>query len=80
MATNKPATEEAAARAPELLDIDDLRKRHRTGRAVFAGVCAAQGWRPGKAVTEAEFLAAVRAFTGAPMGPAKPAKESEAKK
>ena len=53
MATNKPATEEAAARAPELLDIGDLRKRHRTRRAVFAGVCAAQGWRPGKAVTEA---------------------------
>ena len=32
--------------APELLEISELKRKHRTGRAVYAGVCAAQGWRP----------------------------------
>ena len=32
-----------------------------------AGVCSAQGWKPGKAVTEEEFLEAVKKFENAPM-------------
>lgn len=52
---------------PERLEIEALRSKHRVGRAVFAGVCSAQGWRPGKQIAEDEFLAAVKAFTGAPM-------------
>lgn len=61
---------------PELATIDTLRKKHKTGRAVFAGVCAANGWRPGKAITEEEYLAAVAGFTGGPASP-RPRKEAK---
>ena len=61
---------------PELLEIGELRSKHKIGRAVFAGVCAAQDWKPGKQITEEEFLAAVKAFTGAPMSGARSRKEA----
>lgn len=72
--------EQIKAKGPELLGIDELRTKHKIGRAVFAGVCSAQDWKPGRAVTEAEFLTAVASFNGAPMGPARAANESEARK
>lgn len=56
------------APVPVLLALEALQKKHGVGRAVFAGVCAARGWRTGRAVTEAEFLEAVRAFSAASMG------------
>lgn len=52
----------------EPLPIERLREECGVSRPVFAGVCAANGWRPGRVMTEAEFHAAVEAFTGAPMG------------
>ena len=58
MATKTQKPEGAAA--PELVAIDKLREQHKVGRATYAGVCAANGWRPGKAMTEDEFLAARR--------------------
>lgn len=61
---------------PELLEIGELRSKHKVGRAVFAGVCAVQNWKPGKQITEEEFLAAVKAFTGAPMNGARSGKEA----
>mgnify|MGYP000431025431 CR=1 FL=1 len=83
MANNKaapgPAPEpKQTDKAPEFFDIGELRSKHKIGWAVFAGVCAAKEWKPGKAVTEEEFLAAVREFNAAPMTGAR--KESEAKK
>lgn len=70
-ATSAPATTQAAGpqepKAPGLFEIGELRKKHKVGRAVFAGVCSAQGWKPGKAVTEEEFLEAVKKFENAPM-------------
>ena len=48
--------------------------------SVFAGVCSAQGWKPGRAVTEEEFLAAVKNFENAPMNGAHTTKESEARR
>lgn len=63
---------------PELLEIGELRSKHKIGRAVFAGVCAAQDWKPGKKITEAAFKAAVEAFTGAPMSGARSEKEARA--
>lgn len=45
MATKTQKPEGAAA--PELVPIDKLRERHKVGRATYAGVCAANGWRPG---------------------------------
>ena len=52
---------------PKVFTIEQLRSEKRISRAVFAGVCAAQGWKAGKTVTEAEFLEAVEKFTSAPM-------------
>lgn len=52
---------------PKVFPIERLRSEKKIKQAVFAGVCAAQGWKPGKTVTEAEFLEAVEMFTSAPM-------------
>lgn len=65
---NTPATPSASPRGPSLVEIDILRQTHKVDRATFAGVCAAQGWATGKAVTENEFLAAVKQFNQSPMG------------
>lgn len=64
--TSPEAAEEAQA-PKEYIEIGQLRAKHNVSRAIYAGVCAAQDWKPGKAVTEAQFLAAVQAFTSAPM-------------
>lgn len=66
--TESPATAEQLPAPAEYVEIGKLRTKHRIGPALYAGVCSAQGWKPGKAVTEAEFLAAIQAFNSAPMG------------
>lgn len=66
--TNTPAATAPSPRGPSLVEIDILRQTHKVDRATFAGVCAAQGWATGKAVTESEFLAAVNKFKQSPMG------------
>lgn len=84
MANKKPTgsenlvTAEQQSRTPEeFAEVGRLRTKHNISRAVFAGVCTAQGWKPGKSVTEAEFLRAVKQFTGAPMsGATVPGKEA----
>lgn len=58
---------EGAATASELHDVEMFRSKHNISWAVFAGVCAAQGWRPGKMVSEKAFLRAVEQFNGEPM-------------
>lgn len=58
---------EGARVAPELHDVEMLRSKHKISWAVFAGVRAAQGWRPGKMVSEETFLQAVDQFNGEPM-------------
>lgn len=65
---------EGNQQGPELLEIGVLRAKNRVGRAVFAGVCAAKDWKPGKQITEEEFLAAVKEFTGGPMNGARSGK------
>ena len=64
--TGQP-TASPGAEAPEVITIEQLRSEKNVNRAVFAGVCAAEGWKPGKTVTEEEFLGAVEKFTSAPM-------------
>lgn len=63
---NQPAglPEDAGA---ELLDIGELRRRHKTSWAIFAGMCSANNWKPGKTVSEEEYLAAVKTFLNTPM-------------
>ena len=68
--TAEQQTGSPGAEAPEVFTIEKLRSEKNVKRAVFAGVCAANGWRPGRAMTEETFLQAVAAFVGAPMGPA----------
>lgn len=77
-----PEQPQQTSKASEFFEVGELRKKYQIGRAVFAGVCSAQGWRPGKAVTEEEFLGAVKAFNAAPMSGAcaGTSEESEAKK
>ena len=66
MATKTQKPEGAAA--PELVPIDKLREQHKVGRATVRGRTAPRmGWRPGKAMTEDEFLAAVAKFNNSPM-------------
>ena len=79
-ASTPTATGEQNKKAPALYDVGELRGKHKVGRAVFAGVCSAQGWKPGRAVTEEEFLAAVKNFENAPMNGAHTTKESEARR
>ncbi len=72
MAASKATSTSAAAgdqgkKAPALFEVGELRSKHKVGRAVFAGVCSAQDWKPGKAVTEEGFLEAVKKFENAPM-------------
>lgn len=76
-----PEQPKQTSKAPEFFEIGELRRKHKIERAVFAGVCSAQGWRPGKAVPEEEFLGAVERFNAAPMNGARvcTSKESEAK-
>lgn len=78
-----PASPDAAEQQPEApaqyIEVGQLRMKHNISRAVFAGVCAAQGWKAGKFVTEAEFLGAVKQFTGAPMSGARVAKKEATK-
>jgi len=65
-------------KTPELFEIDELRKKHRIRRAVFAGVCAAMGWAPGRRISEEAFLSSVRQFESAPMS-GSPVKKKEAR-
>lgn len=49
-------------------EVGDLRERKKVSRPVFAGVCIAENWRPGKIVTEKEFDDAVARFKGGTTG------------
>lgn len=60
-----------------LLPVEELRTRNGIGGPMFAGVCAANGWKPGRAVTEAEFIAAVAGFTSSAMHVSKSVRERE---
>ncbi len=79
MTDKKPAgaSAPAQAEAAKIFTIEQLRNERKISRAVFAGVCAAQGWKPGKTVTEAEVLEAVQKFTSAPMSGATHKKEAK---
>ncbi|MDE6456556.1 MAG: hypothetical protein K2L38_11790 [Dysosmobacter sp.] len=68
--TTRPEGAAGETLQPEqpLLALEALRKKHKIARPIFAGVCAANNWKPGRAMTEEEFLRAVADFTGAPMG------------
>lgn len=78
--TTTPDATPAPSQDPSLVEVNILRQTHKVDRATFAGVCAAQGWATGKAVTESEFLAAVEKFKQSPMGGKKKEEKKEEKK
>lgn len=47
--------------------IEELKAKKNTSDAVFEGVKAANGWKPGKMVKEGDYDAAVERFRLAPM-------------
>ena len=50
----------------ELKPLEELRRAQGTGAAVFAGACAMNGWRAGKLLSEAEYLAGIKRFAECP--------------
>ncbi len=67
--TQEPeAVQPKANKGAGYVKIEDLRIKMKTPASIYSGVCAAKNWGPGKEVTEAEYEAAVLAFSGAPMG------------
>lgn len=55
----------------------EVSKNKAIKRAVFAGACVASGWKPGRVMSDEEFLAGIERFTRGPAsGPR--SKESEA--
>lgn len=52
----------------ELLPVEQHCSQLGIGKPVLAGVLAANGWKPGRVMAEADFCRAVKEFTGAPMG------------
>ncbi|NPV89816.1 MAG: hypothetical protein HPY50_03445 [Firmicutes bacterium] len=64
MATSKPTAETP----PELLSIEELKRRNRTPDRVFEGMKAAENWKTGKSVTQADYEKALKGFLESPMG------------
>ena len=60
---------EAAGDKIALVEIFKLKEMKKTPESVFRGVCAAEGWRPGKSVSATDYDAAVQRFLKRPVGP-----------
>lgn len=58
----------ATAAPEELLSIEALQQKHKTPAAVLAGVKTQTGWRAGKSVSEADYLAAITKFKTGKVG------------
>ena len=67
MGTQETVVSAGSKAAQPVGEIRELAKIHRTRRAVFAGVCALKGWKPGKQEREEEYLDAVREFGSRPV-------------
>lgn len=67
MAVNKT---ESTGTENGLVEISKLKASKGTPESVFRGVCAAEGWRPGKSVSEADYDDAVQKFLHRPVGKA----------
>ena len=64
---NAPDVQQSDPPPLELLPIEQHQEQLKIKMPVFIGVCAVNGWKPGKVMTETEFRRAAEAFTGAPM-------------
>ena len=64
---NAPDVQQSDPPPLELIPIEQHQEQLKIKIPVFIGVCAVNGWKPGRVMTEAEFRRAAEAFTGAPM-------------
>lgn len=60
MAANKTET----ASSETLVEVSKLKVKKKTPDSIFAGVCVAERWRPGKSVSEKDYDDAVKKFLG----------------
>lgn len=61
------ATNTGSTKTPELFTIEELKEKNKTPEAIFQGARAAEGWRPGKMVSEEEYQKALDGFLKRPM-------------
>lgn len=62
------ARKETEKQEKEYLTIEKLKEINRTLEAVYQGMCAANGWQKGRAVTPEEYMEAQQRFLGAAIG------------
>ncbi len=62
------AKKETEKQEKEYLAIEKLKEINRTPEAVYQGMCAANGWQKGRAVTPEEYWEAQQRFLGAAIG------------
>ena len=65
MAENNAQNPSGGKPAPKGIAIESLGSE--SDPAVFAGVCAMQGWEPGKQVSRQDWNTAVKRFLGSPI-------------
>ena len=65
MAENGGKKTDGGKPAPKCIALESLGAK--IDPAVFAGVCAMQGWDPGKQVSRQDWNAAVKRFMGSPI-------------
>lgn len=65
MATDKP--QKQPPETPQLVSVEELKDRHNTPDAVFVGMAAAKGWKPGKQASENDYIQAVKEFLDGPI-------------
>ena len=64
-------------KAMPLSRIEELKAELKISDAVFEGMKAANRWKSGRQVSEAEFIAAASAFLAAPVDGREPDKEAK---
>lgn len=62
------ARKEAQGQDVKYLAIEELKETSKTPDAVYQGMCAANGWQKGRAVTPEEYQKAQQRFLGAATG------------
>ncbi len=62
------AKKETEKQEQEYLAVEKLKEINRTPEAVYQGMCAANGWQKGRAVTPEEYREAQQRFLGAAIG------------
>ncbi|MEF2965667.1 hypothetical protein V3851_07480 [Paenibacillus sp. M1] len=53
--------------APEILEIGELKRSLNVPDSIYQGILAAENWKPGRQVSQAEFEAAIKRFCGSPV-------------